>query len=151
MQERWYEDFNVGDELISPGKTITEAEIIDWAFRYDPQAFHMDKEAAKAHMYGGLIASGWLLGSIAFRLFMMTNPFGEASLGSPGCDELRWLAPVRPEDTIHVVVRVTDTRLSRSKPDRGIVSMDWAVANQRGETVMTMKSVQLLRRRPTSA
>ena len=151
MQGRWYEDFTVGDEIVSPGKTITESEIIDWAFRYDPQAFHMDKVAAADHMYGGLIASGWLLGSVAFRLFMMTNPFGEASLGSPGCDELRWLTPVRPDDTIHVVVRITDARLSRSKPDRGIVGMDWAVRNQHGETVMTMKSVQLVRRRPDSA
>lgn len=149
MREGWFEDFSVGDEIRSPGKTITESEIIDWALAYDPQPFHMDKEAAAKHMYGGLIASGWMLGALSFRLFVMTNPFGEASLGSPGIDALRWLAPVRPGDTIHVVVTVGDSRPSRSKPDRGIVTMDWAVRNQRDETVMTMQSIQLLLRRPT--
>lgn len=148
MREGWFEDFAVGDEIRSPGKTITEAEIVDWALTYDPQPFHMDKEAAAKHMYGGLIASGWMLGAISFRLFIMTNPFGEASLGSPGCDQLRWLQPVRPDDTIHVVVTVTETRPSRSKPDRGVVTMDWAVRNQNDETVMTMQSIQLLLRRP---
>jgi len=148
MDERWFEDFAVGDEFVSPAKTITEAEIVDWAFRYDPQPFHMDKQAAGAHMYGGLIASGWLLGAVAFRLFMMTNPWGAASLGSPGCDALRWVKPVRPDDTIHVVVTVTEARPSRSKPDRGVVNMAWDVRNQDGDTVMTMQSVQLLRRRP---
>lgn len=148
MQDRWFEDFTVGDELVSPSKTITEAEIIDWAFKFDPQPFHMDKVAAEKHMYGGLIASGWLLSAITFRLFMMTNPWGEASLGSPGVDELRWHKPVRPNDTVHVVVRVTGSRSSRSKPDRGIVNMAWEVHNQHDETVMTMTSVQLLRRRP---
>jgi acyl dehydratase len=108
----------------------------------------MDKVAAADHMYGGLIASGWLLGAVSFRLFMMTNPWAEASLGSPGVDELRWVKPVRPGDTIHVVVTVTDKRPSRSKPDRGVVNMAWAVRNQDGEAVMTMTSVQLLRRRP---
>lgn len=150
MREGWFDDFSVGDEIHSPGKTVTESEIIDWALKYDPQPFHMDAEAARQHMYGGLIAPGWLVGALAFRLFVMTNPFGEASLGSPGCDELRWTMPVRPGDTIRTVVTVTDTRPSRSKPDRGVVSMDWAVKNQNGETVMTMKSIQLLLKRPNS-
>lgn len=149
MREGWFEDFSVGDEIRSPGKTITESEIIDWALTYDPQPFHMDKEAAAKHMYGGIIASGWMLGALSFRLFVMTNPFGEASLGSPGLEQLRWLAPVRPGDTIHVVVTVSDSRPSRSKPDRGIVTMDWAVRNQHDETVMTMQSIQLLLRRPS--
>lgn len=148
MREGWYDDFKVGDEIRSPGKTITESEIIDWALKFDPQPFHMDKEAATKHMYGGLIASGWMIGSLSFRLFVMTNPFGEASLGSPGLDKLRWLKPVRPGDTIHVVVTVSETRVSRSKPDRGVMTMDWAVKNQHGDTVMTMQSIQLLLRRP---
>ena len=148
MHEGWFEDFKVGDEIRSPGKTITESEIIDWALKYDPQPFHMDKEAAAQHMYGGLIASGWLVGALAFRLFISNNPFGEASLGSPGCDALRWRLPVRPGDTIHVLITIAETRPSRSKPDRGIVTMDWSVRNQRDEIVMTMQSIQLLLRRP---
>ncbi len=148
MGDRWYEDFKVGEQIVSPGKTITEPEIIDWAFRFDPQPFHMNKIEAEAHMYGGLIASGWMLGTYAFRLFMMANPWApEASLGSPGLDELRWLRPVRPGDTIHVVVTITDSRPSASKPDRGVVGLNWEVRDQDEVTAMTMRSVQLLRRR----
>ncbi len=99
-------------------------------------------------MYGGLIASGWMLGTYSFRLFVMTNPWApEASLGSPGLEELRWVRPVRPGDTIHVVVTIVDARVSRSKPDRGVVGLDWQVRDQNGETAMTMRSIQLLKRR----
>ena len=150
MDGRWFEDFKVGDQIVSPGKTITEAEIIDWAFHFDPQPFHMDKVAAESHMYGGLIASGWMLGTYTFRLFTMANPWApNASLGSPGLEELRWVRPVRPGDTIHVVVTITDARPSRSKPDRGVVELDWQVLDQNDETAMTMRSIQLLKRRPT--
>lgn len=147
---RWFEDFTVGEEIRSPAKTLSEAEIMDFAWRYDPQPFHIDKRAAEAGIYGGLIASGWHLGSLAFRLFTMTNTLGETSLGAPGVDEIRWLKPVRPGDTIHVVVRIADARPSRSKPDRGIVLMDYRVVNQDGETVMTMRGIQLMRRRESA-
>lgn len=145
MNQRHYEDYAPGDKITSPGKTITEAEIIDYAFRYDPQPFHMDKEAASEHMYGGLIASGFLVCSVAFRLFTMTNPFGDSSLGSPGIEQMRWLLPVRPDDTIRVIVEVTAMRRSRSKPDRGLIDLDWQVLNQKDQTVMSMQSVQLVR------
>ncbi|MDP6343910.1 MAG: MaoC family dehydratase [Alphaproteobacteria bacterium] len=148
MTERWFEDFQAGDEIRSPGKTLTEAEMIDFAFTYDPQPFHMDKVAAEGHMYGGLIAPGWMLGAIAFRLFMMTNPWGESSLGSPGVDALRWLRPVRAGDTLSVLVTVTEVRPSRSKPHMGLVHLDWQLQTQDGETAMTMKSIQMLKKRP---
>lgn len=144
---RWFEDFTVGEEIRSPAKTLSEAEIMDFAWRFDPQPFHIDKPAAEAGIYGGLIASGWHLGSLAFRLFTMTNTLGETSLGAPGVDEIRWLKPVRPGDTVYVVVRISDMRPSRSKTDRGIVMMDYRVINQNDETVMTMRGIQLMRRR----
>ena len=147
MDATYYEDYEVGDQIVTPAKTITETEIIDYAFRYDPQPFHIDKEAAAKHMYGGLIASGFLILSVTFRLFTMTNPFGDASLGSPGIDKMRWLRPVRPGDTIRVEVDVTDKRVSRSRPDRGLISLTWRVLNQTDEIVMTMESVQLVLRR----
>ena len=147
MAGRWYEDFTVGEEIRSPGKTLTEAEIVEFGFRYDPQPFHIDKQAADASIYGGLIASGWHIGSVAFRLLTMTDVLGEASLGSPGIDELRWLKPVRPNDTLTTVVRITEMRPSRSKPDRGIVVMAYRIVNQDEETVMTMQAMQLIRRR----
>ena len=147
MVERSYEDFAVGEEFRSPGKTFTEAEIVDFAFRFDPQPIHIDRPAATAGSYGGLIASGWHVVAVAFRLFHMTGVLGPASLGSPGIETLRWLKPVRPGDTVRTVVTVADKRPSRSKPDRGIVIVDYRVINQDGEAVMSMRGVQLVRRR----
>lgn len=148
MRQRWFEDFAVGDEFRSPGLTLTEADIIDFAWRYDPQPIHIDRTAAEKGIYGGLIASGWHLGSVMFRLFMMNNPFGEASLGSPGADELRWQRPGRPGDTVHTVARVLVVRPSQSRADRGLVTVHYELRNQQDEVVMSMKAVQLVRRRP---
>ncbi len=151
MSDVWYESFKVGDTVRSPGKTLSEAEIIDWAFKYDPQPFHIDKTAAEESIYGGIIASGWQIAAVAFRMLMHTNIFGNASLGSPGLDELRWRQPVRPGDTISTVVRVTETRVSKSKPDRGLVTLSYEIVNQNDEVVASFKAVQLLRRRPEDA
>lgn len=148
MQGLFFEDFTVGQVIRSPGATLTEAQVIDFALHYDPQPFHLDKVAAEQTIYGGLIASGWQVGSLSFRLFTQTNVLAGTSLGSPGLDELRWLKPVRPGDTIHVEATVTEVRPSRSKPDRGIVVMSYAVKNQKDETVMTLTALQLMRRRP---
>ena len=146
MPDRWFEDFEVWEMIVSAGKTMTGGEMMAFAWSYDPQPIHIDAQAAAATAYGGLIGSGWQLGAVAFRLFMATNPFADgASLGSPGCDELRWLHPVRPGDTVFTHVSITGKRLSNSKPDRGLVNLDWAVINQNDETLMTMKSVQLVR------
>ena len=151
MSGVWYESFKVGDTIRSPGKTLSEAEIIDWAFKYDPQPFHIDKKAAEESIYGGIIASGWQIAAVAFRMLMHTNIFGNASLGSPGLDELRWRQPVRPGDTISTVARVTETRISKSKPDRGLVTLNYEIVNQNGDVVASFKAVQLLRRRPEEA
>lgn len=150
MSEIWFESFAVGQEFRTPGKTLSEGEILDFAFRYDPQPIHIDKTAAEKGLYGGLIASGWQIGSLAFRLVTMTNILAGTSLGSPGLDEIRWLKPVRPGDTIRVELTVRETRPSRSKPDRGIVVLDYAVKNQKDETVMTLTALQLTRRRPAA-
>ena len=149
MDDGWYEDFAVGTVFRTPGKTLSEAEILQWGFAYDPQPFHMDRVAAERSVYGGLIASGWQLGTLAFRLFTALRPFApEASLGSPGVDELRWRAPVRPGDTLRVVVTVVDRRISRSDPERGIVQMEWEMHNQREEVVLTMRGPIFVRPRP---
>ena len=149
MDDGWYEDFTVGRVFRTPGKTLSEAEILQWAFAYDPQPFHMDRVAAERSFYGGLIASGWQLGTLSFRLFTALRPFApEASLGSPGVDEIRWRAPVRPGDTVRVVVTVVERRISRSDPERGIVQMEWEMHNQREEVVLTMRGPAFVRRRP---
>ena len=149
MSERYYEDYTLGEVVRAPALTLTEAAIIDWAVQYDPQPIHMDKPTAEKSIYGGLIASGWQVGSLSFRLLLQAGLLGPASLGSPGVDELRWLLPVRPGDTIHPEAEVVAMRVSASKPDRGLVTLAYRVKNQRGETVLTMRAVQLVGRRAT--
>ena len=147
MGPMYLEDFKAGDEFTSPGITLTETQIIDFALCFDPQPFHVDVTAAAAGPFGGLIASGFHTAALSFRLFWQTGVLGEASLGSPGIDELRWLRPVRPGDTLHVKATVLEARRSTSKPDRGIVRMAYATWNQRGEQVMSLIGNQLVKAR----
>ena len=144
----YFEDFTSGREFRTDGVTLTEAQILDFALAYDPQPFHLDAEAAKQSIFGGLIASGFHTMALTFRLFAQTRALAACSLGSPGADELRWLRPVRPGDTLRAIVRVVEQRPSTSKPDRGIVRLHWTTLNQKGEPVLTMTSMQLVRRRP---
>ncbi len=148
MSERYLDDFDVGDRFRGVGITVSEAQILDFALAYDPQPFHINKEAAADSPYGGLIASGFQTLAIGFRSFYQAGAINHASIGSPGMDELRWLKPVRPGDTLHTEVEVKSKRVSRSKPDRGTVLMAWEVKNQSGETVLTLTGIHLLRRRP---
>ena len=145
----YFEDFKPGDRFESGTLTITEALIMEYARFYDPQPFHTDPEAAKATVYGGLIASGMQTIGIMFKLFMETGVLAVCSLGSPGLDEIRWKAPVRPGDVLRVVAEVLESRPSSSKPDRGIVRILFSALNQRGETVATFIGNQLCRRRPS--
>jgi acyl dehydratase len=140
-------DFKVGDEFHSAGITVTETQIIDFALRFDPQPIHLDVTAAAAGPFGGLIASGFQTAALTFRLFWQTGTLGAESLGSPGLDELRWLKPVRPGDTLRVVAKVVDVRRSASKPDRGVVRMAYTTLNQHGEPVMTLVGSQLVKAR----
>jgi len=144
----YFEDFEVGRRFRSPGITVTEGQIIDFAMRYDPQVFHIDAEAAKTTPYGGLIASGIHTIALTFRAFLMTGTLEGSSLGSPGFDELRWLRPVRPGETLYVVGEVLEKKASSSRQDRGIVRIRYTSYNQRDEEVMTMVGNQIIRRRP---
>jgi acyl dehydratase len=146
----YFEDFTVGREFHTDGATVTESQILDFALAFDPQPFHMDLEAAKRSMFGGLIASGFHSMALSFRLFAQTRARAACSLGSPGVDELRWLKPVRPGDTLRATVQVVEQRPSGSKPDRGIIRLHWTALNQRSEPVLTMTSMQLVKRRPAS-
>jgi acyl dehydratase len=145
---RWFEDFAVGDTATFGDHEVTEQEIIRFATEYDPQSFHTDPEAARASIFGGLIASGWNTAAIMMRALVDHYVSAESSLGSPGIDELRWTQPVRPGDRLRVRVTVTETIPSRSKPDRGVVRGFTEVLNQRGEVVMTMKGMTMHRARP---
>ena len=149
MSGRYLEDFAPGDEIVSLGRTITEEAIINFAAQYDPQSFHIDVEAAKATSYGGLIASGFQTLAIGFRLFIDTGTIAGTSIGSPGMDDVRWVKPVRPGDTLHTIVRVLEARPSATKPDRGIVRFLVRVLNGSDEDVLTLATSVFLLRRPT--
>ncbi len=148
MSKRYWEDFEVGERFVGPGITLSEAQILDFAMMYDPQPFHIDREAAAESPFGGLIASGFQTLALGFRSFYQAGEINHASIGSPGIDELRWLKPVRPGDTLHTEMEVKSKRASKSKPDRGILHLAWEVKNQTGETVLTLTGIHLLRRRP---
>ena len=147
MDTRYLDDLVPGQQFTTPGVTLTEAEIIDFAWRYDPQSFHLDANAAANSPYGGLIASGFQSLAVCFRLFIQSGVLAESSLGSPGIDELRWLAPVRPGDTLHCTIEVLEVRPSSSKPDRGIARLRYRAVNQRQEAVLSFIVNHLLRRR----
>ncbi len=146
--ERYFDDFEVGEKIRSQGATMTEADIINYALAYDPQPFHIDVEAAAKSAYGGLIASGQHTFGVGWRMFLQEGLFKVCSMGSPGVDELRWTAPVRPGDTIYTEAEVLEKRPSGSKPDRGILRMGYRMVNQRDETVLTMSIVHILAKRP---
>jgi len=146
MSPLFLDDLAPGQRFTTPGITLTEAEIIDFAWRYDPQPFHLDVNAAAESPYGGLIASGFQSLALAFRLFIQSGIFNRSSIGSPGIDELRWLAPVRPGDTLHTEIEVLEVKPSSSKPDRGIARLKYVAANQRGEAVLSFIVMHLLKR-----
>lgn len=147
-RERYFEDYIPGDVHELGTRTVTEAEIIDFAKQFDPQYFHVDPEKAKASRFGGIIASGWHTASLVMRVYVDQYLSHVAGMASPGVDEIRWPNPVRPGDTLSVRVTVLEARASRTKPDRGIVRARVEAFNQRGEAVMSMIGLSIFGRRP---
>jgi acyl dehydratase len=140
VPERYFEDFEPGQVVELGSHLVTEAEIVEFAERWDPQPFHVDPEAAAGSIFGGLIASGWHTCALWMRLYVETTLDGAASMGSPGIEELRWLAPVRPGDTLQGRLTVLETTPSARRPDRGTVRIRGEMVNQDGVVVMTMTS-----------
>ena len=147
MTARYLDDFRIGEKFSTGNTTITEAMILEFARVYDPQPFHTDAAAAAKTIYGGLIASGFQTLALGFRLIWDTGIIDGSSMGSPGFDELRWLKPVKPGDTIRVEGEVVELTPSRSKPDRGIIRIGYRYLNQRDEVVLSFAAMHLLRRR----
>ncbi|TAK47389.1 MAG: MaoC family dehydratase [Betaproteobacteria bacterium] len=144
----YWEDFAPGEVLEIGRHTFTEEEIIAFAVQFDPQPFHTDPEAARGTFYGGLIASGWHTCAVGMRLMVQSYIGHAASAGSPGVENIRWLGPVRPGDTITYRRVVLETRPSGSRPGIGLVRSRTEALNQHGETVMTMEGWGMFRRRP---
>jgi acyl dehydratase len=147
---RYWEDFQPGQVTEIGPVEVTEEEILEFARRYDPQPFHVDPDAAKQSPFGGLIASGWHTTALFMGMFVRRILLDSASLGSPGIDGIRWLAPVRPGDTLTGRVTVDDVQPSSSSPGRGTVFTTSEVLNQDGTVVMTLKARGFFARRPTS-
>jgi acyl dehydratase len=146
--QRFFEDFAEGEVFEFGDRLITADEIIGFAEQYDPQPFHTDPVAALDSSFGGLVASGWMTGAVMMR--MMCDHFiaPAAAMGSPGLDQLRWLKPVRPGDRLRARVTVLALHPSRSKPDRGVLTLRQEALNQAGDVVMSIESRALMRRRP---
>jgi len=147
-QALYFEDFEIGASQTFGSYEVTRDEILAFAEKYDPQPFHLDEEAGKAMHFGGLCASGWHTASMVMRMIVdatMTTKSG--SLGSPGLDELRWVKPVFPGDTLHVKNMVLDKRESQSRPDMGIIFLHNEVYNQNHELVMSFKPTVMYKRR----
>ena len=139
VPELHFEDFEPGQVYELGTRSVTEEELVAFAREWDPQPFHVDPEAAKESVFGGLIASGWQTGAIWMRMYVDTM-LGSAARGSPGIEELRWLAPVRPGDTLTGRLTVLEATPSATKPDRGTIRIRGEMVNQDGVTVMAMTS-----------
>jgi acyl dehydratase len=144
---RYFEDFHEGDAVELGPVTITEREIVEFASRFDPQPFHVDKAAAADSPFGGLIASGWHTAAVYMGMLVPALMLDAASLGSPGIESLRWTAPVRPGDTLRGRCVVRSARPSATNPRRGTVTTENELRNQDGTLVMTMTARTFFARR----
>jgi len=142
-----FEDFPVGRLGIYGPRHVTREEILAFAAEFDPQPMHLDEEAARHTMLQGLSGSGWHLCSLMMRMMFDGFIGRAASLGSPGVNELRWLAPLRPGDDVMLEVDVTEARVSKSRPETGIVTFKGVARNARGQALCEMVSPIIISRR----
>ena len=144
----WFDDLKLGMRFKSGEVSVSKEDIIRFATEYDPQPFHLDEVAAEKTVFKGLAASGWHTAAIAMNLAVKVRPFGPHPLLGAGVDDLRWMRPVRPGDTLHLEGEVVELVPSRTKP-QGIVRVKWTVYNQQGEAVYTFNPIGIVPRRPT--
>lgn len=147
VDDRYLEDYAPGAVYEYGYATVTEAEIREFAERFDPQRIHTDPEYAATGPFGGLIASGWHTAGIMMRLFADHYVSRVASLASPGVDELRWPNPLRPGDIVSLRTTIVEVRASRTKPDRGIVRTRGELINQNHQPVLQLLAISIFARR----
>jgi acyl dehydratase len=145
---RYFEDFQPGAVFELGSYTVTADEIIDFARQFDPQPFHLDEEAAAAGPFGGLAASGWHTAALFMRIYVTSLLNDAAGMGSPGVEEMRWLHPVRPGDTLTGRMTVLEAAPSRRRPDRGTLRCQCELVNQEEQAVLTMTARGFFGRRP---
>lgn len=144
IEDRYFEDYVAGAVYEYGYVSVSEADIIAFAERFDPQPIHTDAQFAASGPFGGLIASGWHTASLAMRLVVDHYVSRVASLASPGVDELRWPAPVRPGDSLRLRTTILEARRSRSKPDRGLIRTRAELLNQHDQTVLSLVAMNLI-------
>ena len=147
VEHRYFEDYVAGSVHEFGPIAVELEEVIEFGKRFVPLTYHTNAELAKKSIYGGLIASGWHTAGLMMRLYTDNYLSQVANLGSPGVDQLRWDKPVFPGDDLSIRVTVLETRLSQSKPDRGIVRSFVEVLNQKRDVVLSLKMVNFVRRR----
>lgn len=146
MKEHYFDDLKVGDRFESEPLAVTEKEVVEFAHKFDPQMFHLNKKVAERTLFKGLVASGWHTAAITMRLFVQRLNFAEGAIGL-GVDELRWPNAVRPGDVLAVETEILDLRPSRSKPGYGIIRLRNVTTNQKGEVVQTMMASAMVPQR----
>ncbi len=145
----YWEDFPVGKVIEYDRRVVlSEREIIDFARQWDPQRFHIDPAAARETPFGGIVASGWHTGCLMMRMMCDAYLNESSCIGSPGIEEWRFALPVRPGDELRYRATVVESRLSASKPDRGIVKWRWELLNQRDQVAVSIVGTQFFFRRP---
>jgi acyl dehydratase len=145
----YLDDLQPGQRFVSGTHTVDKDQIFTFAREFDPQPFHLDEDAARAHVFGGLAASGWHTASLTMRLLVDGGaPIAGGILGVGG--EITWSRPVRPGDTIQVHTEIVDVTPSRSRPDRGVATVRTETRNQHGEVVQTFVAKLIVPRRPVS-
>lgn len=150
IDDRYFEDYHPGAVYEYGHLTVTEADILDFARQYDPQPIHTDPAFAETGPFEGLIASGWQSAGLAMRLLVDHYLSHVASLASPGVDELRWSVPLQPGDVVRVRTSIVESRLSQSKPDRGIVRTDVQLLNQEDQCPVSFRAMNFIKRRPAA-
>jgi acyl dehydratase len=146
-----FEDFTPGRVFEHGPRRVPRDEMIAFAAEFDPQPMHLDEAAAKQTMMGGLSASGWYACCILMRMSADSFVVNSSSMGAPGVDEVRWLAPIRPDDELRLRATVAETRVSKSRPDMGFVRFDFEIFNAGGVRVMTLTTSLMMGRRNVGA
>ena len=145
----YFEDLNIGKKILIGPISVSEKEIIEFAKKFDPQPFHIDIEKAKDSLFGNLCASGWHTCSLYMRMLYDGLLINLASLGSPGMNEIRWIKPLFPDETINGELTIISKTPSKSKPSIGSMVIDSKVFNSKKELIMTMQSISIVKKRNT--
>jgi acyl dehydratase len=150
MSKRYFEDFTVGMVIEHGPRLVTREEIVAFAAEFDPQPMHLDEEAARASILGGLAASGWHTCCLLMRMACDSFVLDSSSMGAPGIDEVKWLKPLRPGTHITLRTTVLDTRVSNSRPEMGFVKVRMDVRGDEGDPIMTLTTSMIMGRRDSS-